>query len=162
MAKADVELVKQVLTRNELDTRLVAGIIQEIQQQLAAEADEEKEPTIKKQTVVIAYDPDGELEGKELTAVAVRIPEDESVYTAVERLHRAGYAFNLTRKGRRRPVKTLGEIVEHVPARIMKEEKVWIVSGKEPVFVLPTDGLLPMEKTDQKIDKRKKDDKSAE
>ncbi len=158
MAKVDIELVKMVLTRNEVETRLVAGIIQELQQEQAAEVDEEKEKPVKKQWVVVVYDPEGELEGKEFTGSVVQIPEDESVYTAVERLHRAGYEFNTTKKGRRMPVKTVGEVCEHVPARIAKEQKIWI-KHKEPCFLLPTDGLLPTEQTGQRIDKRKKDDR---
>ena len=156
MAKVDLELVKMVLTRNEVETRLVADIIKEIQQESAAEVDEDKEKPVKKQWVVVVYDPEGELEGKEFTGSVVQIPEDESVYTAVERLHRAGYEFNTTKKGRRMPVKTVGEVCEHVPARIAKEQKIWI-KHKEPCFLLATDGLLPTEQTGQKIDKRKKD-----
>lgn len=144
MAKVDIELVKMVLTRNEVETRLVAEIIKEIQQENAAET-EAPEPEVKKQYVVVVYDPEGELAGKEFTGTIVQIPEDESVYTAVERLHRAGYEFNTTKKGRRMPVKTVGEICEHVPPRIAKEQKVWI-KHKEPVFLLATDGLLPTEK----------------
>lgn len=156
MAKVDLELVKMVLTRNEVETRLVADIIKEIQQESAAETDEEKEPVVKKQYVVIVYDPEGQLEGMELTGSIVQIPEDESVYTAVERLHRAGYEFNTTKKGRRMPVKTVGEVCEHVPARIAKEQKIWI-KHKEPCFLLRTDGILPTESTGKHIDKRKKD-----
>jgi len=157
MPKVDLELVKMVLTRNDVETRLVADIIKEIQEETSAEKDEEKEPPVKKQYVVVVYDPEGELEGKEFTGSIVQIPEDESVYTAIERLHRSGYEFNTTKKGRRMPVKTVGEICEHVPARISKEQKIWI-KHKEPVFLLPTDGLLPTEKSGKHIDKRKKDE----
>ena len=142
MAKVDIELVKMVLTRNDIDTRQVAGIIQELQQENAAEVDEDKEAPVKKQWVVVVYDPEGELEGKEFTGSIVQIPEDESVYTAVERLHRAGYEFNTTKKGRRMPVKTVAEVCEHVPGRITKEQQVW-PRHKEPCFLLPTDGILP-------------------
>ena len=156
MAKVDIELVKMVLTRNEVDTRLVADIIKEIQEETKTDDDEEKEPVVKKQYVVVVYDPENELEGKEFTGSIVQIPEDESVYTAVEKLHRAGYEFNTTKKGRRMPVKTVGEVCENVPARIAKEQKIWI-KHKEPCFLLATDGILPTEKTSQHQDKRKKD-----
>ena len=142
MAKVDIELVKMVLTRNDIDTRQVAGIIQELQLEQAAEVDDDKEKPCKKQWVVVVYDPEGELAGKEFTGHIVQIPEDESVYTAVERLHRAGYEFNTTKKGRRMPVKTVAEVCEHVPGRITKEQSVW-PRHKEPCFLLPTDGLLP-------------------
>ena len=61
-------------------------------------------------------------------------------------MSRPFYEFNTTKKGRHMPVKTVAEICEHVPARIAKEQNVWI-KHKEPVFLLPTDGLLPTEKT---------------
>ena len=153
--KADLELVKMVLTRNDVETRLVADILKELQQEMAADQEEEKDPPVKKQYVVVVYDPEGELEGKELTGSIVQIPEDESVYTTVERLQRAGYEFNTTKKGRRMPVKTIGEVCEHVPAKLFKEQSVW-VKTKEPCFLLPTNGLLPQENTANKVDHRNK------
>ena len=147
--KAEIELVAMTLKRrDDLTPEQISAIIADLQAEVAAasEADEDKEKPVKKQWVVVVYDPDGELEGKEFTGAIVQIPEDESVYTAVERLHRAGYEFNTTKKGRRMPVKTVGEVCEHVPSRIAKEQKVWI-KHKEPAFLLPTDGMLPTDKT---------------
>lgn len=156
MAKVDIELVKMVLTRNDIDTRKTAGIIQELQQEQAAEKDEDKTPPVKKQFVVVAYDPEGVLKGKELTCSIVQIPEDESVYTALERLHRAGYEFNTTKKGRKMPVQTVAEVCEHVSAKLLKEQAVW-VKTKEPVFILRTKGKLPTEKSAARVDMRRKD-----
>lgn len=157
-----LDLVKRAIKRRskeELqDPNLADSIVQEVQAETSADpGDDDKDKPVKKRFVVVVYDPEGELKGKELTGSVIQIPEDESVYTAVERLHRAGYAFNATKKGRRFPVKTVGEICEHVPARIAKEEKVWI-KHKEPVFLMPTDGILPTDSTGKHIDKRKKQD----
>lgn len=159
--KVEVELIKMILKRRKepvdpSNERDVNALIQEIQNEAAAleEGADEKEKKAKQQFVVVVYDPEGELEGKEFTGSVVQIPEDESVYTAIERLQRAGYEFNTTKKGRRMPVKTIGEICEHVPAKVLKEQKI-AVKTKEPVFLLRTDGILPMEKSAAKVDKRK-------
>lgn len=147
--KAEIELVAMTLKRrDDLTPEQISAIIADLQAEVAAasEADEDKEKPVKKQWVIVAQDPLGKLAGIELTGFAVQIPEDESVYTAVERLHRAGYEFNTTKKGRRMPVRVLHEIVEHCPAKITKEQKVWVRSGKEPVFILPSSCELPREK----------------
>jgi hypothetical protein len=65
-----------------------------------------------------------------------------------ERIHRAAYEFNTTKKGRLMPATTLGETFEHVPAKHFKEAAVW-VKTKIPVLMLRTDNKLPNEKTDR-------------
>ena len=149
MKKVEPKLLKMVLQRNLSDPQKTAQIIEDIQQeQLAAEDENETEPTIKKQFVVILSDPEGELEGKEYTGWVVQVPEDESSYEATEKLIRAAYEYNVTRKGRRMPVQQIGEVCEHVAAKILKEQKVW-VKTKEPVFILRTDNVVPMERADK-------------
>lgn len=146
MAKVDIDILKRVLQQNKIDVRTVARIMEEInQEQDAVSEDNEKEPPVKKQYVTILSDPEGVLEGKEFTGWIVQIPEDESVYTATEKLIRAGYEYNVTKKGRRLPVEQIGEVCEHVPAKILKEQKVW-VKTKEAVFILRTDNIIPRER----------------
>lgn len=145
MAKVDIDLLKMVLQRNSVDVRKIAQILEDInQEQLAAEEDNEKEPPVKKQYVVVLSDPEGDLEGKEYTGWVVQIPEDESPYEANDKLIRAAYEYNVTKKGRRMPVQQIGEVCEHVAAKILKEQKIW-VRTKEPVFILRTDNVVPME-----------------
>ena len=141
--KVDLDLVKAVLQRNDMDVRLVSQILEEIQVELAAlEQETEKVPPVKKQYVFVLSDPKGELEGKDFTGWVVQIPEEDSPFVAEERLFRSGYEYNVTPKGRRLPVKTVSEVCEFVPARIMKEQKLW-VRTKEPVYVLRTSGKIP-------------------
>lgn len=142
MAKADLELVKMVLQRNEIDVRRVAMILEEISQELKAMEDEPKPPPVKKQFVMVVSDPKGELEGRDFTGWVVQVPEDDSPITAVERLHRLAYEFNVTPKGRRLPVKTVAEVCEFVPARLQKEQSVW-VKTKEPVLLVRSDNKVP-------------------
>ncbi len=145
MAKVDIDLLKMVLQRNSVDVRKIAQILEDInQEQLAAEEDNEKDPPVKKQYVVVLSDPEGDLEGKEYTGWVVQIPEDESPYEANDKLIRAAYEYNVTKKGRRMPVQQISEVCEHVAAKILKEQKIW-VRTKEPVFILRTDNVVPME-----------------
>ncbi|GHB94763.1 hypothetical protein [Cerasicoccus arenae] len=148
MAKVDIDLVKMVMTRTGMDVRTVAQVIEEINQELKAQVDEEdKPPPIKKQFVMMVSDPDGKLEGLDLVGWVLQIPEEDSPYVSEERLFRCAYEYNMTKKGRRMPVKTIGEACEFTPARIAKEQKVWI-KNKEPVLLVRTGGKVPTETKD--------------
>lgn len=146
MAKADLELVKVVMQRNALPLPTVAKVIEDINTELQAAADdEEKTPAVKKQFVIMVSDPEGVLNGKHLVGWVLQLPEEDSPYLAEERLFRSAYEHNLTRKGRRMPVKTIAEVCEHVPSRVTKEQNVW-VKTKEPVLLVPVNGKVPMER----------------
>lgn len=144
MAKVDVDLVKMVMTRNGLDVRTVAQIIEDLNQELLAEQEEEKPPPVKKQFVMMVSDPQGKLEGVDLVGWVLQIPEEDSPHVTEERLFRCAYEYNMSKKGRRMPVKTIAETCEHTPARIAKEQQVWI-KNKEPVLLLRTNNQVPME-----------------
>ncbi len=47
------------------------------------------------------------------------------------------------------PAKTVGEALEHIPAKHFKEAGVW-VKTKIPVLVLKTDNQIPREVTDKR------------
>lgn len=146
MAKVDVDLVKAVLRRNIEDSRAVARIVEDINtelKQLEME-DEAKEPPVKKQFVMVVSDPDGVLEDRDLAGWIVQIPEDEAAQSALEKLHQSAYAYNVTKKGRRYPAETIGDVCEAVPPKIAKEQKLWIKT-KEPVLVVRTDNTVPQE-----------------
>ncbi len=145
MAKVDLELVKMILQRNEIDTRKVYEILEDINTEVEARAEEkekEKLPPVKKQFVFLVSDPQGELEGKDLVGWVVQIPEEESPHTAEERLHKAAYEYNITPKGQRLPLETVGETCENVSARLFKDQQIW-VKTKEPILVVPTSNKIP-------------------
>ncbi len=148
MPKVDLELVKLVLTRNELDVRQVAQILDDIQVEVAAQVDEEKPPPVKKQFVMMVSDPEGKLEGKDFTGWVLQIPEEDSPYVAEERLFRATYEHNATKKGSRLPVKTIGEACEFITAKHFKEQNVW-VKTKEPVLLVRTSNKVPTDKLEK-------------
>lgn len=146
MAKVDVDIVKLVMERNEIDVRTLSKVLEDIQHVLKEEemAKDEKPPPIKKQFVMLVSDPKGELEGKDFTGWVLQIPEEDPVQTVADRIVQSAYEFNITPKGRRLPVETIGEACEVLPTRITKEQRVWIKT-KEPVLIVTTDNVIPLD-----------------
>lgn len=146
MAKVSLELVHEVLTQNELDSETVLKLIQQIEQQAEAEAEAEKatrEPTVKKQFVMILSDPAGVIPAKQdFVGWIAQIPEDDPIGDTVDRLVRASYEHNISKKGRKYPVKTIGEACEAVGTRFLKEQGLSIKT-KTPVSVIITDNKIP-------------------
>lgn len=146
MSKIDTDILKTIIDRNEVEPRQVARIMEDVQNVLKQEQAEKdtKPPAIKKQFVVLVSDRNGALDGSQFVAWVLQIPEDDSPLTAADRIIQAVYDFNVTPKGRRLPVGTIGEACEALPARITKDHNVWIKT-KEAVLVVTTDNAIPME-----------------
>lgn len=143
MAKVDLDLVKYVLQKNELEPRRVASIIEDLEQESKALQQENQAALrVKKQFVMIVSDPEKVLAGKELTGWIVQIPEEEDPSSAIERIQRGAHDFNASPKGRRMPVESVGEACEVVAARFFKEHNVWIKT-KEAHWLIPTDNKIP-------------------
>jgi hypothetical protein len=143
MAKVDLDLVKHILKRNDLDIRQVSTIIEELEEEMKILKEENPPaPRVKKQYVLLVSDPEARMPDSDLTGWVIQLPEDENVLTTQERIHQAAYEFNTTPKGRRLPVESVGDACEAVPARIFKEHSLW-VKTKEPVLVLRTDNAIP-------------------
>ncbi|MGY8717238.1 MAG: hypothetical protein ACKVI3_05595, partial [Verrucomicrobiia bacterium] len=118
MPKIDVNQVADILKRNDLDPAILKQIVAEMQAVLEAEASEEKPPPVKKQWCIMISDPEGRLpEGEDFVGWVLQIPESESVMTTEERVHRAAYDFNATKRGRLLPATTVGEAMENVAAK---------------------------------------------
>ena len=144
--KADLDLVKLILKRNFIDTQKIATILQEINIELEQEQEEKPKP-VKKQFVTLISDPDGIIEGKDLTGWVVQIPEDDNPAVAREKLLKASYDFNASPKGSKFPVETIGEACESVPPKITKEHNLWIKT-KTPILMIPTQNKIPTETID--------------
>lgn len=146
MAKIDIELVQSILMKTDIDAQMVAQIMEDLKFEAKQKGDEEKEPRQKNQFVVIVNDPYGKIKetGFDYACWIVQIPEDDAPMTALERLHKGVYDFNLTPKGRRMPIQTVAEACEFVSAKIYKEHKI-SVKTKEPVLMLTTNGRIPTE-----------------
>ncbi len=142
MAKVDIDLVKMVLTRANLDIRKVSEIIEEIKFESENADDTEKKPVVKKQYVMVVADSEGKLKGQDFMGWVLQIPEDDNPAEAVERVWKGAADFNRSPKGRKIPVKTLGEACEFGSAKIFKERGVWIKT-KTPVLVASASNKLP-------------------
>jgi len=150
--KASIETVHEVLTTENLDPDQTQKILKRIEELTAQELEEEKanrEPTVKKQFVVILSDPTGIILNQfdkhfRLVSWVVQVPEDDPADGALDSIIRASYEYNLSKKGRKYPVKTIGEACEAVGARFLKEQGV-AVKTKVPVQVIVTDNRIPME-----------------
>lgn len=142
MPKIEINQVAEILKRNKADAKLLREVVEEMNILAKAEVDEEKAPAIKKQFVILVSDPEGRFPKEDFDGWVVQIPDEDSPVTTPERIFRAVYEYNTTKKGRRLPVKTVGEAMENVPAKHFKESEVW-VKTKTPVLVVPTNNLIP-------------------
>ena len=144
MPKIDIETLRFILQRNETDVRKVAEIMQEVELELKAEEEERalRPPPIKKQFVLLVSDSEGILKKKDIVGWVAQIPEDDSVAATAGRIHNAAYEYNATPKGMRMPVETIGEACEVIPAKLFKEQNVWIKS-KTPLLLVPVDNKIP-------------------
>lgn len=142
--KVDIELVGMVLRRARLTAVQQAQILEDIRFESNQVVGEDREPPEKKQFVVILNDPYGKLAetGFEFSGWVVQIPEDADPHSAPRRLYGGAYDFNQTPKGRKMPLKTIGDACEFGSAKIYKEHKLWIKT-KEPVLIIPANGKLP-------------------
>lgn len=145
--KVDIDLVKCVLQRTNLEAQDVATIIQEINTEvkMAESAKGEKENAVKKQFVFLLSDPQWKFKGDtDYVGWVVQIPEDENPATALEKLHLGAYDFNQSAKGKRYPIKTIAEACEFGSSKIFAAQKIWIKS-KEPILVVRTNNKIPTE-----------------
>jgi len=148
MAKVDLDLVKFILQRNDIDVRKVNTIIEDIEQELKVIQEENPPaPRVSKQFLILVSDPEGKIPSTDFTGWVFQMPEEDSPAVLESQIQKAAYDFNQTPKGRRLPVRTIGEACEAVPARIFKEHQLW-VKTKEPVLILKTDNRIPMDSAD--------------
>ena len=143
--KLTPEVIVKAAAQVGIDKDKRQALIEMLADMVAPDSDEPKEPAIKKQFVILVSDPLGKLAGLDFVGWVLQIAENESPQTAEQRIHRAAYEFNTTKRGRLLPVQTIGEACENVKAKHFKEQEVW-VKTKTPVLVCVTNNEIP--KTD--------------
>lgn len=147
MPKIDISKAAEIIKKNEVAPAVLRRILEEMNLVVQPEGgDEEKAPAVKKQFVVLISDPEGTLKPLRTDFVSwvLQIPESESPATTEDRIRRAVYDYNTTKKGRLYPVNTVGEALENVPAKFFKEAELW-VKTKTPVLVIKTNNCIPQE-----------------
>lgn len=143
--KIEINAAVEIIKRQDIEPAMLRQIVEEMNLLVQPDDGEEKAPAVKKQFSILVSDPDKRLpDGLELVGWVCQIPEDASVTGTVERIHKAAYEFNTTKKGRMMPAKTVGDAIENIPAKHFKEQQLWIKT-KAPVFVVTTDNQIPQE-----------------
>jgi hypothetical protein len=144
MPKIDVNQAAEILKRNKVEPSVLRQIVEDMNllADAAARNEEDAPPAVKKQFVILISDPEKRMPASDFAGWVLQIPENESVATTEDRICRAAYDFNATKKGRLLPVKTIGEAIESVPSKHFKGTDVW-VKTKTPVLVLKTDNEIP-------------------
>ncbi len=145
MPKIEVNKVAEILKKNEISPAILRRVIEELNLAVQPEGPEgDKPPAVKKQFAILISDPEGKLPKHDFVGWVLQLGEDESVATVPERIYRATYDFNASKKGRLHPAKTVGEALEYVAAKHFKEAELW-VKTKTPVLMLRTDNEIPKE-----------------
>ena len=89
MAKIDLEVVKRILKRADLESSVMSEILGELQSAVADAASEADEPKVapeKKQFIIVVADNDGLLTDKEMVGWVLQLPEeDDKKITAIEK-----------------------------------------------------------------------------
>ena len=159
MPKIDVSKVAEILKKNHIDPAVLRRVMEEMNLVVQPDpGDEEKPPAVKKQYVIVVSDPEGKLPKTDFTGWVLQIPESESPATTPDRVFKAAYDFNASKRGRLLPVKSVGEALESASAKFFKEAELW-VKTKLPVAVMVTDNILPRDEFKvEKVDRRRKDE----
>ena len=145
MPKIDVNKVAEILKSEHADPALLRAVVEKMNLAVQPDpGDGDETPAVKKQFTILVSDPEGLLDfyGASLTGWVLQLPEDASPASVIERIHKAAYDYNASKKGRLYPAKKVGDALEGIPAKFFKEVELW-VKTKEPVLVIQTDNEIP-------------------
>lgn len=147
MPKIDINQVADLLKKHKLKPALLRELVQEMLDITQPAADEDVAPPApKKQFVVILSDATGRIreriDAHNLVGWVLQIPENASPFSTMDRVFKAAYDFNASKRGRLLPVATVGETLESASAKYFREAEAW-VRTKLPVAIVVTDNVLP-------------------
>lgn len=142
--KISIDLIAGILQKQQLEPAKLRAIMDALNNLAQSEAADPKEPAAKRQFVILVSDKDGKLPKDDFVGWILQIEEGESPVTTQDRIFRAAYDFNASKRGRLLPVLTVGEAIESVPAKFFREADLWIKT-KTPVLVMRTTNALPAE-----------------
>jgi hypothetical protein len=146
VAKVDIDLVRRVLQKNEVDGDIISQVLDDLESELSGDDGDQAalQPPIKKQFVILVSDPDGKFQNDLFTGWVLQIPEDRSPLEVNTQLIRAAQDFNRSKRGSRDPAKTITDVCEIVPGKLLRAQSIW-VKTKEPVLLVRTDNQIPKE-----------------
>lgn len=122
--------------------KVVEGLNAEAEKAEAAKAPRAKGKT---QLVILASDPKGVLKGIDIVGWVFQTEDGMPAAEVKERINKAAFDYNASKKGRLHPVKTVGEAIEAAPRAFWKREEGGrtTVKTKEPILIVTTDNQLP-------------------
>jgi hypothetical protein len=140
-------LNESILPHSNGDKQLAAKVLKEIQAAAAEEKEERaaaKGPKLKNAFSVLLNDPENVLQGRSFSGWIVQMPEETPQALALDKARAAGHAFNQSKKGRKNPVKTLGEVFADCPRKFWKTDTdtKTVPKTKVQILIQPTDGSL--------------------
>lgn len=148
-----LEEILHTVTTTLREQKVPVEVIQKVENNLEvaikeqkAERSEGPKNKSKNKFVVVALDPDGKIsEAGGLTGWVINVEEEMPDQEIFDRISRAANAFNDTKKGRKQPVRNVGETFE-IPRKFWKNpekpsEKT-LIKTKLPIYILSTDGRL--------------------
>lgn len=102
------------------------------------EAKGEAEPRVRKEFAALFFDDpqDGVTQGH-----IFQIDPEVAAHTLPERISKVAAVYHTTKKGRKKPAKTLTEAIELPPAKLFKEQQI-VRKTKEKVYILQCEDLL--------------------
>lgn len=139
--------VTESLRQNGADKELIAKTVKDLNQAAKEEKEEraaEKGPKLKNAFTVLLNDPENVLQGRSFSGWIVQMTEETPQVLALNKARAAGHAFNQSRKGKKHPVKNLGEVFEGCPRKFWKTETdtKTVPKTKVQILIQPTDGSL--------------------
>ena len=144
--KVDLADIEHILNKHNIDRTTINAVVEDAKQAVEdAKADGgEAKKKGKYKHLIVVCDPEKEFPGIENLSMYILKVKDEKAHTEVlPRLYKGVYEFNAkSRKGRKNPVKTLGDAMQAVPPKFYKPAKSPILT-KEPVIVLVSDNKIP-------------------
>lgn len=145
MPKIDIGEVPPVLQALKVDNTIVGEAIAALEKVIKELKDskdsKDKRKNDKNEHVIILSDPEGKLDGLELTGWVTVVKEGTDVGTVVEKIVAGIREFNGTKRGQKNPILTIGEGIAHVTRKFFTNQKVQ-VKTKEPVRVILTNNRL--------------------
>jgi hypothetical protein len=138
----DLLTVKQAMLESDIDSSKVQEVISKLMPPEENEVDDAP-PSVKKEFLVLASTEGSTPIPDDLVVWVAQVLEGTDPNLLVSMISDCAHDYNMTRKGRKSPVRTIGEAIEVVSGSITREHGVWLKT-KEPVRLMTTDNsLLP-------------------
>lgn len=145
--KVDITDIEHILNKHNVDRTVINAVVEDAKQAVEdAKADDgaEGQKKGKYKHLIVVSDPDNRCPDiSELSMWILKVKEEENHTDVLPRLYKGVYDYNeKSRKGRKNPVKTLGDAMQTVGPKFYKPAKSPILT-KEPVIVLVSDNTIP-------------------